>query len=584
MEAPGAQGPQVTPEIQPQIQSNVQMPLEAAGGGQTREQIAQAGNEAAQHLNMAIQMKVIQANAASVDARMAGAVQESSDLYRKFDQTKEGNTLAAQKDLYDGLKDIGSKYQQSAQDLNSDVARNFQEKWEAHASALNNLIQQKVDKESTNYINSSSNLTIAKYKDMALLGDPTTLAGLKSTMAYVEMAHNELRENIILNKQGMAVDENNNPIMETGPDGKPQAKLGPAGELAIRKWDEDFVKEKAQSLLNQGDANAAFSWLKGPFSESILKENPKDYSMIVSKVGDEASKVNSVSYAKQSLASLGLYDKDGNSNLGNALEQVDKMPGDLIHKRDDYHAAVKQAWTDGMLADDASKWKQMQQTGGKLPIDTPEKVRSKYEGEWKTFQEHQQKSDMKTYYGLNDMFLSTDKDDMNDAAKVNLLDYKQDLKDSDYKHFQNLQAQMNANNPKADISKLRSQTEPLFEAMHSVGIEPKNLDDPEVLKIRSAMDDAVKTSGKELDRKGYQDLAWDVVKNHVVNRGKEINNNLPDSSGISTVKPRTVDDLPEERAESIMRYLRKRGDKNPDEDFILKMNDRYPGADFDKMK
>ena len=584
MEAPGAQGPQVTPEIQPQIQSNVQMPLEAAGGGQTREQIAQAGNEAAQHLNMAIQMKVIQANAASVDARMAGAVQESSDLYRKFDQTKEGNTIAAQKDLYAGLKDIGQKYQQSAQDLNSDVARNFQEKWEAHASALNNLIQQKVDKESTNYINSSSNLTIAKYKDMALLGDPTTPAGLKSTMAYVEMAHNELRENIILNKQGMAVDENNNPIMETGPDGKPQAKLGPAGELAIRKWDEDFVKEKAQSLLNQGDANAAFSWLKGPFSESILKENPKDYSMIVSKVGDEASKVNSVSYAKQSLASLGLYDKDGNSNLGNALEQVDKMPGDLIHKRDDYHAAVKQAWTDGMLADDASKWKQMQQTGGKLPIDTPEKVRSKYEGEWKTFQEHQQKSDMKTYYGLNDMFLSTDKDDMNDAAKVNLLDYKQDLKDSDYKHFQNLQAQMNANNPKADISKLRSQTEPLFEAMHSVGIEPKNLDDPEVLKIRSAMDDAVKTSGKELDRKGYQDLAWDVVKNHVVNRGKEINNNLPDSSGISTVKPRTIDDLPEERAESIMRYLRKRGDKNPDEDFILKMNDRYPGADFDKMK
>ena len=85
-EAPGAQGPQVAPGVQPGIQMAEQMPLSAAGGGPERERQAMLGNEASQHLGMAIQMKVIQANMASAAQRENAYMQKADDLLQGTDQ------------------------------------------------------------------------------------------------------------------------------------------------------------------------------------------------------------------------------------------------------------------------------------------------------------------------------------------------------------------------------------------------------------------------------------------------------------------------------------------------------------------
>ena len=111
--APASEIPNVNPASAPNAPAQIQLPLEAAGGGQIREQESQVSEQLNEHIGRVWQLEKLKADQASTNARIA-AIQSVSTKYLYGDENTPGY-MSMQG--YNAVKSLGPTLENSDKDM-----------------------------------------------------------------------------------------------------------------------------------------------------------------------------------------------------------------------------------------------------------------------------------------------------------------------------------------------------------------------------------------------------------------------------------------------------------------------------------
>ena len=577
-EAPGAQGPQVAPGVQPGIQMAEQMPLSAAGGGPERERQAMLGNEASQHLGMAIQMKVIQANMASAAQRENAYMQKADDLLQGTDQNpgllrlKGSNAIDAYPAVQKQLQEYKQKLQDSAP--NDDVNRMLSGSLGQKFTNYDGTIQKHIGEQLT---------AVAVQQDLNgkqefLKQAGTSSAGPGGIDGYLSLrqdAINTMRRNGIT-IEGVKIDSQGNHIQ--GPDGKPLP--ADATQVKIDAQVQAMDAAHVEGLLMNGKPHAAQAFMEHPDIQNDMSKNQKLAETLSDKVG------NAVAQDKAyHVTGPDLFRQHGLNDLAGALKATEKLPEEY-GERQRTREAVKQIYEDNQKhveemdkLEKGADWDYWRQHGSMRPGISIEretdmrKIINNYETHAKVG-----KDDTELKMSITDMAYSADPKERAQFSAMNLAapEYASRLTPSTLESLTKVQRSLQ--NPDKGAYQqaaipYQQQQQVGNEVMRHMGWDPEQPNNKDVPQFRQDLDTRIKQAesigGKKLDYDGMCEIATKMRIDRLAGR--------PAPVATATVTPGPIaeaSEIPAAQRAKLMGVLKASGMAQTEEN-ILKLQQTY---------